>query len=101
MANDGVFEEGAYDCPQRVMDAVQGVDLKDALAIRIAEDLISKRYSAEIKAEVSEMMSQLDIAGINQLVALIAKFPQVSSLELFAQYIEWKSHVSAKDIPEE
>lgn len=81
-----------YECPQEVMDTVQGLSMDDALAVRLAEDLISQRYSTEIKSEVSEMMSLLSKKDRSQLVALVVKFPAVSVLNLYNQMLEWKQN---------
>lgn len=87
-----------YECPQEVMDTVQGLSMDDALAVRLAEDLISQRYTEEIKSEVSEMMSVLSKRDRSQLVALVVKFPAVSVLQLYNQMLEWKQNAQSEEV---
>lgn len=89
-----VFEEGTYSCPQKVVDRIQGTSMDDALAIRIAEDLVAKRCGDEIRQEVTEMLSKLTKPDRSKLIGMIVRFPEVSSVELYEQFMEWKaSHV--------
>ncbi len=91
-----VFTEGSYQCSSKVMDAVQGTSLDDALAIRFAEDLIAQRFSDEIRVEVDQLMSELTPDDRSKLVALLVKFPTVSALELHKQLLGWKKHASTE-----
>jgi len=98
----GAFSEGEYSCPQSVVDSIQGVSMDDALAIRLGEDVIARRYTDEIKAEVDGMISNLSAKEKSMLISLTVRFPAVSLLNLYEMLITWRDgDESDKNIPEE
>jgi hypothetical protein len=90
------FSEGEYTCPQQVVDTVSGADIEDALAIHIMEELIAKRHTLELQAEVNAIMSKLTAQEKSQLIATSLRYPTTSLVSLIDCLMEYREKKNEK-----